>query len=480
RGAVIPAKAGIRSFHSVYSGLMKILLVQAYTGRKEFGLIYPVGLAYLAAALTTDPYHHEVRIIDPNTESDPYGSLSETMQTFLPNVVGISQRNIDTTQIRDLYIYLKTLQPTLQLVRRLAPEAITVVGGSGFSLFPEKIMERIPEIEFGVYQEAEESFPELVAKLGTPEQSLPRFVGVKGIYYRKNGTILFTGPRIPPDFDQVPPPRHDLTQIQKYFTSPVAIGVQSKRGCPLKCVYCSYPHLNGPLLRVRNPKSVVDEIELLTKQEQIPEYMFVDSVFNIPKPHAEAVCQELIARNLTAVKWTAFFDIKNMDAEFIQLAKKAGCSEFAFSPDALTDRALKALRKNFSEQEVRNTLVLFKKTPGVRVGYSFFVSTPGLTVGGYLKTLWYFLKENLLLVPRRKGGIGLSWIRIEPYTELERIAIAEKIITPETELLPQTEQELKSLFYLNPRLKLLDYISQRILDFMNLASRIWGRRMKHG
>ena len=358
---------------------MKVLLIQAYTGRKEFGLIYPLGLACLAAALTTKPHQHEVRLFDPNTEPDPYGALSEVMHTFLPDIVGISQRNIDTCTLRDLYVYLKTLRPTLQLIRRLLPEVVMVVGGSGFSLFPKQIMQQIPEIDFGVHLEAEESFPELLANLVAPEK-------VRGIYYRKNGAVVFTGPRSFLEFDNMLPPRHDLLEINKYFSKLPTIGVETKRGCALKCVYCAYPHLNGPIVRLRNPKSVVDEIESLIKTYQIPSFFFVDSVFNIPKEPAVAVCQELIRRNITAVPWSAFYDIKEMDEEFIRLAISAGCNHFMFSPDAITAQSLAQLQKNFTTDDILATVKLFKKFPEVSAGFSLFLNTPGTTIGSYFKT----------------------------------------------------------------------------------------------
>lgn len=232
-------------------------------------------------------------------------------------------------------------------------------------------------------------------------------------------------------------------------------------------------------MRVRNPKSVVDEIEELIIKYHIPGFMFVDSVFNIPRAHAEAICRELIDRKLTTVPWTAWFDIKQVDSEFIQLVKNAGCDQLSFSPDALTDAALQGMQKTFTEKEVRTTLKTLKKVPGMRIGYSIFVNTPGLTVGGYLKTLWFFVKENLLLVPRRKGGIGLSWIRIEPYTELHQLAIKQGMLSPETDLLPKNEAELKQLFYLQPNLKWLDFITHRVIDIFKFAGRLVGRKFQH-
>ena len=54
--------------------------------------------------------------------------------------------------------------------------------------------------------------------------------------------------------------------------------------------------LNGKEYRLRAPKRVVDDIELLLKENGIDTFTFVDSVFNIPLTHAEDICNEIIKR----------------------------------------------------------------------------------------------------------------------------------------------------------------------------------------
>ena len=139
---------------------MRVLLIHAYLGRfEEDGLLYPIAIVNLGTVLQHKGY--EVRCLDPNINNGGYDVIAETIREFKPDVVGISQRNVDTTQIRDPWIYLKTLQPTVNIIRQICPESTIIVGGAAFSLFGEKIIQRTPGVNFGVYQEAEESLPEL-------------------------------------------------------------------------------------------------------------------------------------------------------------------------------------------------------------------------------------------------------------------------------------------------------------------------------
>lgn len=450
---------------------MRVLLVHAYLGRDEAdGLLYPIAIVTLGTVLKQKGY--EVRCLDPNPLKRGYDPIGEAVKEFQPDVVGISQRNVDTTQLRDPWLYIKTLQPTVDLIRSIKSDVKIIVGGAAFSLFAEKIVQRTPGIDFGIYQEGEESLPELLENLNQPEK-------VKGIIIRhQDGSTTFTGHREPPELGKLPIPDRDLVDPRPYFSTMGSIGIETKRGCYLRCIYCSYPFLNGANIRQKSPKQIVDEIYFLKDKYDVPGFMFLDSVFNLPQNHAEEICNELIRRG-NKTPWTAWFDMRNITPEFVKLVREAGCKQLSFSPDALEENALKTLRKSFTRKDIDATVKTVSRIPGVRSGYAFFSAPPGTTPLGYLKMLAFFIRWNLTLVPRKKGGVGLSWIRIEPYTEIEQIALKEGIITPETDLLPETEEELLKLFYIHPKMKWTQPISHFLLDSVNFAARLMGKKVRH-
>jgi len=417
---------------------MKILLVQAYNGRYEQEeKIFPLGLCYIAESLKD----HEIQMIDLNLFPRPLYELKRIMESFVPDIVGISLRNIDTTQKRDPFYYFKNLEPIIHLVKQLDPFVKLVLGGAGFSMFAREIMERIPKIDFGVYLEGEESTPELIRNLNEPEI-------VKGVFFRKDEKVVFTGHRPLPDIRRFPGPDRHFVNVKSYehpvYTN---IGIQTKRGCPLRCAYCSYPSLNGRQVRVRSAAQVADEIECLLNEYEIRRFMFVDSVFNLPIGHAEEICMEMIKRRLD-VDWSAYFNIRGFSKELLDLAIDAGCRNFSFSPDAVTNRSLRALRKGITEEDISKVIGMFLKTRGVRVEFHVFCTPPGQTFLGILKTLLFFLKVNALFLGR--AVVHLGWIRIEPETGIYEIAKSEGIISAETDLLPHREQGLKALFYICP------------------------------
>lgn len=418
---------------------MKVLLIQQDLGVREYDYpLFPLGLTYIAAAIS----EHEVRIFDPNffPVSQANEALTKRLNEFLPEVVGISIRNIDTTNFRNRLVHFKTVPPMVQLIRSISPSVKIIAGGTGFSMFPEIIMRKVPEIDFGIYLEGEESTPELLANLDKPWM-------VNGVYYREKGKVLFSGPRLMPDYSRMfwPATDPEIINVRDYYgPSYNIVGIQTKRGCALKCAYCSYPALNGSRVRMRPPNDVVDQIEHLVRVYGLKRFTFVDSVFNSPTQHAVDICDEMIRRKLD-VEFGVWCNIQGITEEFLRKLKEAGAVQIDFSPDAATDKGLAALRKGFTEKEIEKTIRMASKVKGVGFGFGFFTSLPGYNLTDVLKTLLMPFRIQLAL-PSRGGG-AVWYIRIEPDTLIREIAVREGFISADDELFPEDEDDLVRMFY---------------------------------
>ncbi len=436
---------------------MKVLLVQQDMGIRETEYqALPIGLTYIAAALKDC----EIKIFDPNIYPIPiaFKKLKDLINQFKPTVVGISIRNIDTTNFRNQHVHFKTVRPMVKHIKDLDPGIIIIVGGSGFSLFAEAIMRTIPEIDYGIYLEGEESTPELLDNLDNPDT-------VKGIFIRENDTVRYSGDRKLPDFSSIPMPcmEPDLIDMTNYISpSYNTIGIQTKRGCALKCAYCSYPLVNGKNIRLRDPVNVVDQIEYMKEHFGINRFTFVDSVFNVPKEHAVNVCQELIKRSLD-IQFGVWCHIKSITEEFLFMLKEAGAIQIDFSPDAATNKGLAALQKGIKEEDIIRVIKMAKHIKGVGFGFGFFTSLPGYSFIDMFKTMIIPFRIQLAL-PGRGGG-GISYIRIEPDTVMQDIAIKEGIIDKNNNLLPEDEEDLARMFYRPSSQRHLNYIMDAFIGF---------------
>jgi len=437
---------------------MKIILVQNHLGRHtSHAPMFPLGLSYIATALQG----HEVTIFDMNLWdlSVSFEKLKKKLSDFKPDIVGLSLRNVDTTQRSDIFCYYKTLKSITELISATTPGIPIVIGGTGFSMFAKQLMEMNPLIDFGIYLEGEESFPELLENLRNPQS-------VKGLLYREKDVVLFTGDREPIEFEKYPIPRRDqsLIDIDPFICEAHdSIGIQSKRGCVLNCAYCSYPALSGRTMRLRKPNHVVDEIEYLISLG-VHRFSFADNIFNVPVTHAREICEEIIKRKLD-VEWSAWYEIRNADEELMRLAQRAGCIHFRFSPDGGTNKALDVLRKGITVEDIEESLKIAKRIHGIRVSYNFLCMLPGMTFLDFVKTLFLHAKVHIIFAGR--GGGGLGWVRIYPNTEILQLAIAEGYMCEHTDMLPEDEKKLKKLFYYRRSYVMIDKLLINYIKFMN-------------
>lgn len=400
---------------------MKILLAQAYLGGTE-PPVFPLGLSCLASSITG----HELKVFDPNVSEDPFPELSDILETFRPDIVGFSLRNIDSTNKRKVVFYYLYIKEMIDIVRAgSCRDARIIIGGSGFSMFAQEIMKDEPRIDYGVFLEGESTFHELLENLERPDT-------VRGIFYRKDGEALFTGPNMQMDLNKTALPDRTAISTAPYLDIPDAIGVETKRGCMLDCIYCIYGFLNGKNLRLREPSRVVDEIEALVKKMKVKSFTFVDSVFNIPLSHAEAICSEIIGRGID-VSWSAWFHEDFMTEEFIYLAKAAGCNKVILSPDGFSDSALRNLGKTFKKKDITRVFEMLKDIDGMEICYNFFKNPPGQDLSSFLSLLCFYLKAKFIL--KKRVHFEFNSIRIEPHTRLYKIALGEGLINKEDNLL---------------------------------------------
>jgi anaerobic magnesium-protoporphyrin IX monomethyl ester cyclase len=409
---------------------MRILLVQAFTAL-NLELVWPIGLSYLAAHL---PEEHEVEIFDVNLyreEADPYAVLRNKVREFKPDVVGISLRNIKVATPGGHNDDFEPQQRTIKIIREEAPSSKIVAGGTAFSLYSEVFMQKLPELDYGMWGEGEVRFPQLLENLNNPER-------VPGLYYRKNGEISYTGAPPPLDFLALDWPKKGLVPFEPYAASSFAsIGLQSKRGCALHCIHCSDTYLLGNKVRCRPASDIVDEMEQFVYEWKVQNIFFCDQIFNIPVAHAIDICKEIVDRKLD-VQWSAWFNEhrKTLPDELIIWLKRAGCGLLSFSPDHVDDRMLKNLDKNFRYEDMLYTVQVAKKH-NMDVEYSFFLNSPGEDLKSLMSIVKFLAHARWELGGKLRMFTLLLMqpIRIYPHTRLAQLAREQGLISPDDDLI---------------------------------------------
>lgn len=415
---------------------MRVLMIQTPSVEEiSQERVYPIGIVLLAGHL--QGHGHEVDVMDMNLERDPFGALKEKLLTFQPEAIGLSLRNIDPLGNKTSSLIAPFIV-TVRFIAAVLPQAKLIVGGTGFSLFPERLMLELPELDYGIVGEAEVSFPALLRSIDNPP-SMP------GLCRREGSRVHVSPPATNFDMANYVPANRLLLDpalyqgINNYVPT---IGIEAKRGCALNCAYCVYPQLQGKRLRCRPTAAVVDEIELLHKDYGIQSFHFTDPVLNVPHGHLEGICEELLRRKLR-VRWDGFLREDQLNERNVALYERAGCECFSFSPDGLCQESLDVLGKNLSEAQILKAASLVAQTDVVSV-YHFMVNVPGETEKTCEKSIQFV--ERLYEVHSKKKNLGtiiLNNIRILPGTRIETMARAQGVIDLETDLLYPT--------YYNPK-----------------------------
>lgn len=356
---------------------MKIAYV---SGNREIlpNAVVPIGLLYIMAST---PDHHEKVLVDLCFAEDPYATLRDELRAIEPDLIAISMRNIQNNDYSGLSDNLAYYADLIENARA-ACTAPVVLGGSGFSVMPRELMDRLKP-DFGISGEGENAFPQLVAALENGGDGLDSI----GALFRWRDADLVINPRPPEFLDMTKLPFPDRLLVDEYYYDEWGIdSVQTKRGCPLRCEYCTYPIIEGRKGRVRTPESVVDEMfAALDARPAINHFFIVDSVFNLPKTHAKNVCRELIRRNWQT-GWSCYANPLGFDEEFAELAFEARCTGMEIGSDSGCNHVLKKLRKGFTVDHIRRLHDICKNA-GVPDCHTFILGTQGETMDDVRQTI---------------------------------------------------------------------------------------------
>lgn len=160
-------------------------------------------------------------------------------------------------------------------------------------------------------------------------------------------------------FDELPWPdrkliRNDRTidlcesQIGRRITS-----FQSNRVCPFRCVFCAEKIMTGLMSKTRNPvrsrdpRDVMDEIEVIQRDFGINFFKFVDATFNVSPEFVIAFCEEKIRRNNT-MEWECLVHAALATEEMLVALKRANCHQFNVGCESGSAKVLRDMKKGLS------------------------------------------------------------------------------------------------------------------------------------
>ncbi|MBN1363299.1 MAG: radical SAM protein [Syntrophaceae bacterium] len=374
--------------------------------------VYPLGLDYVAGCLD---FRYQTKIIDLNDFTNPEG-LEMMLREFSPDVAGISIRNIDNTDVINCRSFLPEYKNLISQIRKNS-QARIVLGGSGFTIFPVEFMTAL-DADFGIVGEGE--------RLSMLLDALERNMDVKkisGVLTKEKMDIVyrpFEG-LINRRFD----PANQHTRF--YLDYGGMLNLQTKRGCPFQCSYCTYPHIEGSKMRFYEPREIARIAHEL--QDAGAKYIFIaDSAFNASYEHSSQVADAFIKARVS-IPWGGFFVPTIPPADYFKRLADAGLTHVEFGTESLSGVVLTNLRKPFSSSDVftAHNEVL---DAGLHIAHYFLLGGPGENKETLRETLTGI--ENL----ERAVFFFFCGVRIYPHTALYDLALKEGQITAGESILP--------------------------------------------
>ncbi len=334
----------------------------------------PLNLTYIASYLVD--LDVEVEILDAKVKNLSYKQIRKKIEKYKPDIVGISV--FVSAAINICYDIAK-------IVKDYNQNCTVVFGGRHPTFVPDETL-RVDEVDIVVRGEGELTFKELIFK-GTPEN-------VKGLSYRFNGKIIHTLDRPLINYSKVRFPARHLVKNNNYSMFKVRIEtVETSRGCPYSCKFCTTPIINNGLWRSRPVENIISELKIISQNRRISDIFFVDDNITANTKRFESLCERIIeCKKNNEINDFKFNSQIRLDAllKSPQLAKKmaeAGFWMILTGIESIREKTQKNLRKGLAFDKVLKALEILHNNNIIVSG--------NMIIGGDLNSTEKEIREDI-------------------------------------------------------------------------------------
>jgi len=438
----------------------------------------PIGIGYLLKVLN-DIDSIKPIFLDCKLHNIDNNNLLNKLIDLEPLLVGFQIFSAD------FGLFTKLL-PTL---KQKLPNCLFIAGGPHLSGLPTYTLETNPALDFAIAGEAEEAFPLLVKSiLSGMKEPLPE--QIPNLVHRKDNSIIINQQKWidvnvygAPAWQLLKPDLYPPIQHGVFHKSPRVIPILTSRGCPYPCTFCGGYLVTGKKIRLREIKSIVDEIEWLINTYNIGEFIIEDENFTFYKSHVINFADELQRRNIKC-----FFSFPNgarldkLDEEIVSRLAEMGTYMVSLGIESGSLQTLTKMGKNWDLDFVRDRVKLLKHY-GMIVNASFILGYRDETLDDIKQTINFALNlpidiayfGNYLPLPgtkdfeilTKKGELILDQIKWESYSSYAGVLPYHPVNLSEHELRKAIKIGYMR-FYLRPRIAI--GILQRLTHLVFLKS----------
>ena len=221
---------------------------------------------------------------------------------------------------------------------------------------------------------------------------------IPGIIYRDETSLVIQNEErkpIPPD--QLPIPARDKIDFGKYLKiwkdhhGYSSITINSMRGCPYSCNWCS-KSVFGNSYRRRSPESVVAEMIFLHEHYHPDQVWFTDDVFTISRDWMKKFNQEL-AKHDFKLSYECISRSDCLDEEMLHLLKSSGCKKLWIGAESGSQKVIDLMNRKIS---INDTIKIIHQATkeGIKTGTFIMLGYPGEEKGDIIQTARYLKESN--------------------------------------------------------------------------------------
>ena len=407
----------------------------------------PYSLASMAAVLRRE---HSVEILDCPVQNISDLKLQDTIKREKPDIL------IAATSTQ-------TIDADLKLLNTIKDknEVRVVIFGVHATVFAADILEK-NAVDFVLRNEPEQTAEELVSLLAKGQSN---FKDTKGLAFKtKDGRAQITDPRpFIDDLDALPLPAWDLVDLSPYKLPSSGrnyIIINTLRGCPFDCSFCTTQVYYGQKARLRSASSLIEEIQTCLDRYDIKDIFFWGDTFTLNKNQIKGICRGIVERKMD-IRWVANSRVDTIDKEILGLMKEAGCWLLSCGIESGDNAVLANCNKNITVETIEKSVDLIKSS-GLKIAGHFILGLPGETEETALRTIRLAKRLNLDFYafysaapypgsPLYTEACSRGWLKGKNWTEFSQSRFIMDLPTISRERLQKLRRKAYSSAYLRPR-----------------------------
>ena len=360
-------REGGKQYHMMSKKRVKILLLclpeNIYSPLDCTSKTQPYGLAMISATLKGRGY--DVTLCDAGVLFWGWEKILAYCGEVNPDIVGLTMM---TCNCRQTIEFLTKLKEQL-------PGVLTVLGGPHPTVEYLSVLENYAQVDVCCVGEGEHTMCELVDVV----ENGGSLDHIKGIAFRKNGSVFFTGRRSPiEDLDALPFADWASLPMERYFfqwqTKKNYAALSLSRGCRFACTFCAHRFI-GNRVRRRSPDNIIEELELLYHKHGVRQFEFNDSAINSDNEWLMELCRSICAMNVK-ISWGCQYRADLADEQVLKLMKKSGCTRLFVGVESADNRMLQVMKKGESIEKITHGLAMIHES-GLIPDLGFVLGMPG-------------------------------------------------------------------------------------------------------